>query len=30
MSDIDPRFGKILTGSVLFRGENVSEGEVEH
>lgn len=29
MSNADPKYGKILTGSVLFRGKAVSEGEVD-
>ena len=29
MSNSDPKFGRILTGSLLFRGENVSGCEVD-
>ena len=29
MSEADPRYGKILSGSALYRGQHVSIGEVE-
>jgi tubulin beta len=29
MSESDPKYGKILTGSILFRGEQVSGCEVD-
>ncbi len=25
----DPKFGRVLTGSVLYRGENIAGGEVD-
>ena len=30
MSEIDLRYGKTLTGSILMRGQDVSEGELDN